>query len=63
MNRDVTTQMMTIEEAQRLSDLSTSHAADKDRRRMWAWQSVQAAMAQRVDDETLDRMESLRLRR
>lgn len=63
MNRDVTTRMMTIEEAQRLSDLSTSHEADKERRRMWAWQSVQAAMAQRVDDETLDKMESLRLRR
>lgn len=63
MNRDVTTRMMTIEEAQRLSELSTSHEADKERRRMWSWQSVQAAMAQRVDDETLDKMESLRLRR
>ena len=63
MNRDVTTRMMTIEEAQRLSDLSTSYETDKERRRMWAWQNVQAAMSQTVDDETLDKMASLRLRR
>lgn len=63
MNRDVTTRLMTIEEAQRLSDFSTSHAADKERRRMWAWQSVQAAMAQTVDEHTIDKMASLRLRK
>ena len=55
--------MLTIEEAQQLSDLDTSHAADKERRRMWAWQSVDAAMSQRVDEETLDKMASLRLRK
>jgi hypothetical protein len=54
---------MTIEEAQQLSDLDTSHEANKERRRMWAWQSVAAAMSQTVDEETLDKMESLRLRK
>lgn len=63
MNRDVTTRLMTIEEAQRLSELSTSYEADKERRRLWAWQNVQAAMARTVDDETIEKMASLRLPR
>jgi hypothetical protein len=63
MNRYPTTQLMTIEEAQQLSDLDTSHEANKERRRMWAWQSVDAVMSQTVDEETLDKMESLRLRK
>lgn len=62
MNRYRTEQLMTIEEAQRLSDLETSHEENEKRRRMWAWQSVADAMSQKVSDETLDEMESLRLR-
>jgi siroheme synthase (precorrin-2 oxidase/ferrochelatase) len=62
MNRYPTERLMTVEEAQRLSDLETSHAENEKRRRMWAWQSVAGAMAQTVDDETLDKMEALRLR-
>jgi hypothetical protein len=63
MNRYTTTQMMTVEEAQRLSDLETSHEENEKRRRMWAWQSVEGVMSQTVSDETLDKMESLRLRK
>ena len=64
MNRYPTTQLMTVEEAQRLSDLETSHAEnEKRRRRMWAAHSVEAVMSQTVSDETLDKMESLRLRK
>lgn len=62
MNRYPTEQLMTIEEAQRLSDPHTSREAEEQRRRMWAWQNVAAAMSQKIDDETLDKMESLRLR-
>ena len=62
MNREVRPQLMTIEEAQRLSDPHTSREAEEQRRRVWAWQNVAAAMAQTIDDETLDKMESLRLR-
>lgn len=62
MNRYPTEQLMTIEEAQRLSDPRTSREAEEQRRRMWAWQNVAAAMSQKIDDETLDKMESLRLR-
>ena len=61
MNRYPTEQLMTIEEAQRLSDPHTSREAEEQRRRMWAWQNVAAAMSQKIDDETLDKMESLRL--
>ena len=61
MNRYPTEQLMTIEEAQRLSDPHTSREAEEQRRRIWAWQNVAAAMSQKIDDETLDKMESLRL--
>jgi hypothetical protein len=63
MNRYVTEQLMTIEEAQRLSDPQTSREANEERRRVWAWQTVASAMSQTVSDETLDKMESLRLRK
>jgi hypothetical protein len=63
MNRYPTSQLMTVEEAQRLSDLETSHAENEKRRRMWAAHSVEAVMSQTVSDETLDKMESLRLRK
>ena len=63
MNRYTSTQLMTIEEAQRLSDPSTSREAEEERRRIWAWQSVAAAMDQVVTDETIEKMEALRLRK
>lgn len=63
MNRYRTERLMTIEEAQRLSELETSREENEKRRHMWAWQNVADAMAQHVSDESLDRMESLRLRR
>ena len=63
MNRYPTEQLMSIEEAQRLSDPHTSREAEEQRRRIWAWQNVAAAMSQTIDDETLDKMESLRLRK
>lgn len=63
MNRYQTERLMTIEEAQRLSDLDTSREEHEKRRRQWAWQSIEGAMSQTVSDETLDRMESLRLRK
>lgn len=63
MNRYPSEQLMTIEEAKRLSDLETSHAENEKRRRIWAWQNVEGVMSQNVSDETLDKMESLRLRK
>jgi hypothetical protein len=63
MNRYPTEQLMTIEEAQRLSDPHTSREAEEQRRRVWAWQNVAAAMSQTIDEETLGKMESLRLRK
>ena len=63
MNRYVATQLMTIEEAQRLSDPQTSREANEERRRIWAWQTVAGAMSMTIDDEQLDKMAALRLRR
>lgn len=62
MNRFPTKQLMTIEEAQRLSDPRTSREED-ERRRQWSWQSVEGALSQQVSEEVLDKMESLRLRK
>lgn len=63
MTRYLTERLMTVEEAQRLSDPHTSREENEKRRRPWSWQSVEGAMSQTVSDETLDRMESLRLRK
>jgi hypothetical protein len=63
MTRYLTERLMTVEEAQRLSDPHTSREENEKRRRQWSWQSVEGAMSQTVSDETLDRMESLRLRK
>jgi len=58
MNRYPQQQLMTIEEAQRLSDPQTSHEANEQRRRMWSWQTVAGAMGQQeITDELLDRLE------
>ena len=63
MNRYVAPQMMTIEEAQRLCDPHTSREANEERRRIWAWQTIAGAMSMTVDDEQLDKMAALRLRK
>jgi hypothetical protein len=63
MNRYVATQLMTIEEAQRLSDPQTSREANEERRRIWAWQTIAGAMSMTIDDEQLDKMAALRLRK
>jgi hypothetical protein len=63
MNRYVSPQMMTIEEAKALSDPHTSRDANEERRRIWAWQTVAGAMSMTIDDEQLDKMAALRLKR
>jgi len=63
MNRYVATQLMTIEEAKSLSDPHTSREANEERRRIWAWQTVAGAMSMTIDDEQLDKMAALRLRK
>lgn len=62
MNRVTSVRLMTIEEAQGLSDLQTSHETEQ-RRKMWAWQSVGNAMAQTISDEQIDHMEALSRRK
>lgn len=56
MNRYISEQLMTIEEAQRLSDPHTSREANEERQRIWAWQTIANAMSMTIDDEQLDRM-------
>jgi hypothetical protein len=63
MNRNTSPQLMTIEEAQALSDPRTSREAEERRRQVWAWQNIAGAMNQEVSDEAIDRMERLRLRK
>jgi hypothetical protein len=63
MNRYVSEQLMTIEEAQKLSDPQTSREANEERRRIWTWQNIAGAMSMTVDDEQLDKMAALRLRK
>jgi hypothetical protein len=59
MNRYPTEQLMTVEEAERLSDLHTG----RNRRRqpngqpsLWAWQSVAGALEQTVTESQVDEM-------
>ena len=55
--------LMTLEEAQRLSDPRTSREANEERRRIWAWQSVEGLLAQSISDEQIQRMEQLARRK
>jgi hypothetical protein len=50
------TQLMTIEEAQRLSTLEGCELRreEKQRARMWSWQSVEGAMSQSISDEQIE---------
>ncbi|MGH8174662.1 MAG: hypothetical protein ACREV5_00160 [Steroidobacter sp.] len=63
MNRYPSEQLMTIEEAQRLSDPHTSREADEQRRKVWAWQSVAGVLSQTISDEQIERMERLTRRK
>jgi hypothetical protein len=59
MNRYPSEQLMTVEEAERLSDLHTGRNRRKQPIRqpsLWAWQSVSGALEQTVTEEQADTM-------
>jgi hypothetical protein len=60
----VATQLMTVEEAQRLSTLEGCELRreERQRARMWSWQTVEGALNQSISDEQLDTL-SKRARR
>ena len=50
---------MTVEEAERLSELHTGRARRKQQRRqpsLWVWQSVSGALEQTVTEDQVDEM-------
>lgn len=52
------TQLMTVEEAQRLSTLEGCELRreEKQRAAMWSWQTVESVMAQSISDEQIERL-------
>jgi hypothetical protein len=59
MNRYPSEQLMTVEEAERLSELHTGRNRRKQpirRPSLWAWQSVSGALTQTVTEEQVDEM-------
>ena len=64
MNRhsqmQVATQLMTIEEAQRLSTLEGCELRreEQQRARMWSWQTVEDALSQSISDEQIETLNS-----
>jgi hypothetical protein len=57
MNRYPSEQLMTVEEAERLSELHTGRNRRKQPIRqpsLWVWQSVCGALAQTVTEEHID---------
>ena len=57
MNRYPSEQLMTVEEAERLSELHTGRKRRKQPARrpsLWAWQSVCGALEQTVTEEQVD---------
>lgn len=52
------TQLMTIEEAKLLSSVEGCEVRreERQRARVWSWQSVEGAMSQTVSEEQLDRI-------
>ena len=58
MVRYPTEQLMTVEEAERLSELHTGRARRKQPRQpsLWAWQSVSGALEQTVTEAQVDEM-------
>jgi hypothetical protein len=65
MNRYLSEQLMTVEEAERLSGLHTGRDERKQAREpsIWAWQSLPGALTQTVTEEQVDAvMRTLRKR-
>ena len=64
MNRYPSEQLMTVEEAERLSELHTGRNRRKPPARqpsLWAWQTVAGALEQTVTEEQVDQtMRTLR---
>ena len=59
MNRYPSEQLMTVEEAERLSELHTGRNRRKEPIRqpsLWAWQSVRGALRHTVTEEQVDEM-------
>ena len=59
MNRYPSEQLLTVEEAERLSELHTGRDRRKQPARqpsLWAWQSVSGALRQTVTEEQVDEM-------
>jgi hypothetical protein len=59
MYRYPTEQLMTVEEAERLSELHTGRGRRKQQPRqpsLWAWQSVAGALEQTVTEAQVDEM-------
>ncbi len=67
MNRYPSEQLMTVEEAQRLSELHSSReerASSERRASIWSWQSIAGALEQTVSEDQVDQvMRSARSRR
>jgi hypothetical protein len=61
MNRYPSEQLMTVEEAERLSELHTGRNRRKQPVRqpsLWVWQSVPSALEQTVTEEQVDQLQS-----
>ena len=61
MNRSAqypATQLMTIEEAKLLSSLEGCEVRreERQRARVWSWQTVEGAMSQTISDEQIDEL-------
>lgn len=59
MNRYPSEQLMTVEEAERLSELHTGRQRRKQPARqpsLWVWQSLSGALTQTVTEEQVDEM-------
>ena len=59
MNRYPSEQLMTVDEAERLSELHTGRDRRKQPARqpsLWAWQSLSGALTQTVTEEQVDEM-------
>jgi hypothetical protein len=65
MNRYVTEQLLTVEEAQRLSGYDNGYGRDERKEReksIWSWQTVAGALDQHITDEQVEQMARLRRR-
>lgn len=52
------TQLMTVEEAQRLSTLEGCELRRQEKQRagMWSWQTVEGVMSQSISDEQIEKL-------